>query len=44
MPTTKLTDIAIKSWKPGPGERVEWFDATLPGFGLRVSGPTPRRP
>jgi hypothetical protein len=37
MPTVKLTDAAVQKFKVLPGARVEYFDATLPGFGLRVS-------
>ena len=44
MPTVKLTDAAVQKFKVPPGARVEYFDATLPGFGLRVAGPTPRTP
>ncbi len=44
MPTVKLTDAAVQKFKVPNGQRVEYFDATLPGFGLRVAGPTPRNP
>ncbi len=44
MPTVKLTDAAVQRFKADPGKRLEYFDATLPGFGLRVAGPTPRTP
>jgi integrase len=44
MPKLKLTDAAIQKLKAPPGGRVEYFDATLPGFGLRISGPTDRKP
>ncbi len=44
MPTIKLTDTAVQKFKALPGARVEYFDAMLPGFGLRVAGPTPRTP
>ena len=44
MPTVKLTDAAVQKFKVPKGQRVEYFDATLPGFGLRVAGPTPRNP
>jgi hypothetical protein len=44
MPKAKLTDAAIQRLKAPPGARVEYFDATLPGFGLRVAGPTERSP
>jgi len=44
MPKVKLTDAAVQKLKAPPGARVEYFDATLPGFGLRVAGPTGRAP
>jgi integrase len=44
MPTVKLTDAAVQRLKAPPGGRVDYFDATLPGFGVRVAGPTPRSP
>ena len=44
MPTVKLTDAAVQRFKAPPGGRVEYFDATLPGFGVRVAGPTGRSP
>ncbi len=44
MPTVKLTDAAVQRFKAPPGGRVEYFDASLPGFGLRVAGPTGRSP
>jgi integrase len=44
MPTVKLTDAAVQRLKAPAGGRVDYFDATLPGFGLRVSGPTPTTP
>jgi integrase len=44
VPKAKLTDAGIQRYKAPPGKRVEYFDATLPGFGLRVAGPTPRNP
>lgn len=43
MPTLRLTDAAAHRLKAQPGERVEYFDRLLPGFGLRVSGPTASR-
>ena len=34
----KLTDRGVASLKPGPGEaRTDYWDAGLPGFGIRVS-------
>lgn len=36
MPTIALTDRKIAGLKPAP-ERVEYFDRSMPGFGLRVS-------
>jgi integrase len=44
MPTVKLTDAAVQKYAAPKGERREYFDATLPGFGLRVAGPTDRNP
>jgi integrase len=44
MPKIKLTDAAVERLKAPDGARVDYFDATLPGFGLRVSGPTERSP
>ena len=44
MPKVKLTDAAVQKLKAPPGGRAEYFDVTLPGFGLRVAGPTPRNP
>src|SRR5437899_289816 len=44
MPTVRLTDAAVKRYRAAPGERIDYFDALLPGFGLRVSGPSPRNP
>jgi len=44
MPTVKLTDAAVQKYAAPKGERREYFDATLPGFGLRVAGSTDRNP
>lgn len=44
MPKVKLTDTAVQKLKAPAKARVDYFDATLPGFGLRVAGPTPRNP
>ena len=44
MPKLKLTDAAVQRLKAPDGGRVDYFDATLPGFGLRVSGKTDRTP
>jgi integrase len=44
MPKLKLTDAAVQRLKAPPGGRVDYFDATLPGFALRVSGQTPSTP
>ena len=35
MPVVRLTDIAIRAYKPGE-ERITYWDETLPAFGLRV--------
>lgn len=37
MPTIKITDRGLKALKQPASGRVEYFDATIPGFGLRVS-------
>jgi len=37
MPTIKLTQAAVERLAPPKTGRVEFFDAHLPGFGLRVS-------
>jgi len=37
MPTTSLTQRAVDVLKPPKSGRVEYFDRTLPGFGLRLS-------
>ena len=44
MPKVKLTDAAVQRYRAPPGRRVEYFDALLPGFALRVAGPTKRAP
>src|SRR6201995_5170569 len=44
MPKVKLTDAAVQRFKAPPGARIEYFDAALPGFGVRVAGPTSRSP
>jgi len=44
MPTVKMTDAAVQRLKAPPGGRVDYFDASLPGFALRVAGPTDRAP
>jgi integrase len=44
MPKAKLTDAAVEKFKAPKGARIEYFDATLPGFGIRVAGPTDRNP
>ncbi len=37
MPRSKLTDLTVQHLKPPAAGRVEHFDATLPGFGLRIT-------
>jgi integrase len=38
MPTTKLTDLAVRKLSARPGQgRVEHFDTLLPSFGLRIT-------
>lgn len=45
MPKVNLTDAAVQRYKAKKGERIDYFDTLLGhGFGLRVSGPTPRSP
>jgi integrase len=44
MPKVTLTDAAVQRYKAPPGARVNYFDASLPGFALRVSGPTKAKP
>ena len=44
MPTFNLTETFLRTLKLEPGERTEYFDATMPGFGLRISHPTPKNP
>lgn len=44
MPKIKLTDAAVQKLKAPKGGRAEFFDVTLPGFALRVSGATERNP
>jgi integrase len=39
MPTLRFTQLAIERLKPPVSGRVEYWDATLPGFGLRISAP-----
>jgi integrase len=44
MPKVKLTDAAVRRFKAPRGGRVDYFDAILPSFACRVSGPTPGNP
>src|SRR4051794_41057259 len=44
MPKAKLTAPFVERRKEAPGVRVDYFDSILPGFVLRVSGPTPKSP
>ena len=37
MPTIKLTALTVANAKPPAQGRIELWDATLPGFGLRVT-------
>jgi integrase len=41
MPRLKLTQAAIERLKPPPSGRIEYWDAHLPGFGLRISALRP---
>src|SRR6266550_4189128 len=42
MPTIRLTQRGVDTLKPPASGRVEYWDAHLPGFGLRVSAPGPK--
>jgi integrase len=44
MPKVQLTTAAVERFKIAPGGRTEYFDKLLPGFALRVSGPSPSNP
>jgi integrase len=44
MPKVKLTDGAVQRFKAAPGERIDYFDASFRGFGVRVSGPPAEAP
>jgi integrase len=44
MPKVQLTAAAVERLKAAPGVRTEYFDKLLPGFALRVSGPTTSNP
>jgi integrase len=44
MPTLKLTQAAVDKLKPPASGRIEIWDSQLPGFGLRISAPRPRKP
>ena len=44
MPKVQLTNAAVDRFKAAPGVRTEYFDKLLPGFALRVSGPSPSNP
>jgi hypothetical protein len=44
MPKVQLTAAAVERFKAKPGSRIEYFDKLLPGFALRVSGPSPSNP
>src|SRR5436190_1169213 len=37
MPSIRLTVITVANAKPPKEGRIEYWDATLPGFGLRVT-------
>ena len=38
MPKIRLTQAAVDKLSPPKTGRLEFFDATLPGFGLRIAG------
>ncbi len=44
MPKVQLTAAAVERFKAAPGIRTEYFGKLLPGFALRVSGPTTSNP
>lgn len=44
MPKVQLTAAAVERYKEAPGVRREYFDKLLPGFALRVSGPSSSNP
>lgn len=44
MPKMRLTDAAVQRTKVTGGTRIDYFDSILPGFVLRVAGPTPTTP
>ncbi len=44
MPKIKFTDAAAQRLKAPAGGRIDYFDVSLPGFALRVAGPTDRTP
>src|SRR5262245_2153943 len=37
MPRAKLTDATVKALAPAASGQVTYWDATLPGFGLRIA-------
>lgn len=37
MPTSRLTDTAVRALPSPPNGQVTYWDATMPGFGVRVS-------
>jgi integrase len=43
MPTIRFTQLGVERLKPPASGRVEYWDATCPGFGLRVSAPAGSR-
>jgi integrase len=44
MPTIKFTVRSLDAVKPPATGRVDYWDADLPGFGLRIAAPSPKRP
>jgi hypothetical protein len=40
----RLTDAALQRIKVPQDQRIDVWDASLPGFGIRAYGPTDRRP
>src|SRR4051794_4616421 len=37
MPTIKLTARTVETLKPPAAGRDEWWDSSLPGFGIRIT-------
>jgi integrase len=44
MPTIKFTVRSLDAVKPPASGRIDYWDAELPGFGLRIAAPPPKKP